>query len=528
MAAARLLIALLSWIASAEPIQPPGPASTAPGSARASGAPPAVFDTGPWIADLHEIRAAFSEKYANFEWAVFERELDLSDLFARTETRLGNATNDGEAKAAIDRLMRALGDGHVRVVWPTNQTAAAATAPGGATRASSLCETLGYDAAKNGRALGPLVPGYRPLAATVAAEFPAGVVRLGGQRVGMIRIGLFSPEGSPDLCASVLNTLAIAADADCDAACADRVASAAYTLLSRDLALRIRALRRLGVTALLIDLTGNGGGSQWAEAAARIVSPFSLRSERLGFVRGAHWVAHWQSLAAELRQAADHASGQDRARLMRWAFEVDRAQAEARTSCLSTPFWSGQHPECEWLGHDFYATGVLAQADAAALKAKGWGSLVFSPAEYEFEEAVWHGPLLVLVDSNTGSAAEEFAAVLQDNKAAAVIGAPTAGAGCGHTNGGTPTTLSHSRAVLELPDCARIRLDGSNEVGGIDPDVLVGFRATDGMRRKGLRLMKALPRGLAVAAGLCRGGRCESRQPSERAGPDRQRRTNRS
>src|SRR5437762_13040345 len=97
----------------------------------------------------------------------------------------------------------------------------------------------------------------------------------------MIRIGLFSPEGSPDLCASVLNTLAIAADADCDAACADRVASAAYTLLSRDLALRIRALRRLGVTALLIDLTGNGGGSQWAEDAARIVIPFSLRSERL-------------------------------------------------------------------------------------------------------------------------------------------------------------------------------------------------------------------------------------------------------
>src|SRR5205807_3104772 len=103
---------------------------------------------------------------------------------------------------------------------------------------------LGYDAAKNGPALGPLVPGYQPLAATVAAEFPAGIVRLGGQRVGMIRIGLFSPQGSPDLCAAVLNTLAIAADADCDAACADRVASAAYTLLSRDLALRIRALRR--------------------------------------------------------------------------------------------------------------------------------------------------------------------------------------------------------------------------------------------------------------------------------------------
>ena len=180
------------------------------------------------------------------------------------------------------------------------------------------------------------------------------------------------------------------------------------------------------------------------------------------------------------------------------------APASGATSCRSAPFWSGHRPDCEWLGHNFYATGVLAQADAAALRAKGWGSLVSSPAEYDFEEAVWHGPLLVLVDSNTGSAAEEFAAVLQDNKAAAVIGAPT--------------TLSHSRAVLELPDCARIRLDGSNEVAGIDPDVLVGFRATDAMRRKGLRLMKALPRGLSVATRLCRGGRCGGARPADPRG----------
>jgi len=92
MAAARLLIALLPWFADAQQAQPPSPSSTAQGAAPASRAAVADFDTRPWISDLHEIRAALSEKYANFEWAVFERELDLSDLFARTETRLGNAT----------------------------------------------------------------------------------------------------------------------------------------------------------------------------------------------------------------------------------------------------------------------------------------------------------------------------------------------------------------------------------------------------------------------------------------------------
>jgi len=55
------------------------------------------------------------------------------------------------------------------------------------------------------------------------------------------------------------------------------------------------------------------------------------------------------------------------------------------------------------------------------------------------------------------SAAEEFAAVLQDKGAAVIMGTCTGGAGCGHTNGGTPTTLTNSRAVLQLPDCVRFR-----------------------------------------------------------------------
>lgn len=51
--------------------------------------------------------------------------------------------------------------------------------------------------------------------------------------------------------------------------------------------------------------------------------------------------------------------------------------------------------------------------------------------------------------------AAEFAAVLQDNKAAVIFGARTGGTGCGHTDGGTPTTLKNSGAVPKLPDCVR-------------------------------------------------------------------------
>src|SRR2546430_1310196 len=111
----------------------------------------------------------------------------------------------------------------------------------------------------------------------------------------------------------------------------------------------------------------------------------------------------------------------------------------------------------------------------------------------------WHGPLIVLVDGGTGSAAEQFAAVLEDNHAAIIIGAPTAGAGCGHTNGGTPTTLKNSGGILELPDCARLRADGSNEVMGIQPDVLVGLRTTDGPHRQATRAFQKLPEAIERA-----------------------------
>jgi C-terminal processing protease CtpA/Prc len=109
---------------------------------------------------------------------------------------------------------------------------------------------------------------------------------------------------------------------------------------------------------------------------------------------------------------------------------------------------------------------------------------------------------MVLVDQETWSAAEEFAAILQDNRAAIVVGARTGGAGCGHTYGGTPTRLRNSGAILEVPDCVRFRADGSNEVRGIMPDVLVGWRHSDGLAYRASLLAPAVPRAIAEARRL--------------------------
>jgi len=99
---------------------------------------------------------------------------------------------------------------------------------------------------------------------------------------------------------------------------------------------------------------------------------------------------------------------------------------------------------------------------------------------------------MVLVDQGTWSSAEYFAAMLRDNNAATIIGAPTGGAGCGYTNGGIQTFLKNSRAKVKIPDCVRLRADGTNEVAGITPDVLIPWRPNDSRYQRVKRVSDAL------------------------------------
>ncbi len=80
---------------------------------------------------------------------------------------------------------------------------------------------------------------------------------------------------------------------------------------------------------------------------------------------------------------------------------------------------------------------------------------------------------MILVNQGTGSSAEYFTAMLRDNSAATIIGEPTEGSGWGYTNRGIPTFLKNSGARVKIPDCVRLRTDGSNKVAGITPDILI-------------------------------------------------------
>lgn len=399
------------------------------------------FDPKPRIADLDQVRETFATKYANLEWAVFQREADLPKLFADTEARIKSATNDWEARAAFERLARKLGDEHVVFDWPRS-----GSHPMAMEKAASMpqerCAALGYDARMRATPLAANAVGYQPLSTAQSDEFPAGVISLHLQRIGVLQIGVFTPQGFPALCQSALRELAVAADKPCDDACSDRIHDWASDQLTRDLTAQLRALQDAGAAVLVVDVAGNGGGSEWAEAVARMVTHIRLRSEEMEFVRGEHWAKAFADDEASLRHFADQASGPDRALLLNLADEVEARRKVALTPCDSAPLWQGTHPACSWLGRGFYGSGILASADPSQLRGKPWATLLFTPMEFPYEEGVWTGPLIVLVDRNTGSAASEFAAVLQDNHAAIIMGEP-AGAGAA-----TPTEARQLRWLI--------------------------------------------------------------------------------
>lgn len=119
----------------------------------------------------------------------------------------------------------------------------------------------------------------------------------------------------------------------------------------------------------------------------------------------------------------------------------------------------------------------------------------FDPWGHPVPPGVNRLPLVLLVNEETHSAAEQIAALLQDNRRARIVGSVTAGAACGtFTPRGTAFTLPHSGASVHVPDCVRLRADGSNERRGIVPDVLVPWGPSDSPWLRTVKAARTLER----------------------------------
>ena len=74
-----------------------------------------TIKTNTWLEYFAQLKREMSDHYANLEWAVEHRGLDLKQLSERTETRLRQARNDQEAHESIESFLSDFGDGHLTI-----------------------------------------------------------------------------------------------------------------------------------------------------------------------------------------------------------------------------------------------------------------------------------------------------------------------------------------------------------------------------------------------------------------------------
>jgi Peptidase family S41 len=401
-----------------------------------------------WQADFDALLAGLASNYANFEDQIRERRLDLPALAARQRRALNEADDDHGRRTALEGLLRPLRDPHVKIDWKP-QAAGGAPAP--------VC-AAGTDGGREGRLQWSRWPSFAPLVSDSARIFSAGVLHLpDGRRLGIVRLGVFVESAYPVACAEAARPLGLATHAPCDATCAVQRDATAARVLDTALVDTVRALRAAGAAMLILDISDNGGGSDWNEAVARrLAGP--LRSARIAVLKHPAW-QEWvdERLHTLSSDAPEATAWRHLRRQLVQPCDLSAAWSDSEIASGARPL------PCSTLVHGHLHTLGTVEP---------WGPTV--------PPGVNRLPLVLLVNEETHSAAEQFAALLQDNRRARVVGSATAGAACGtFTPRGTSFTLPHSGARVHVPDCVRLRADGSNERRGIVPDVMVPWAPSD-------------------------------------------------
>jgi Peptidase family S41 len=288
-------------------------------------------------------------------------------------------------------------------------------------------------------------------------------------------------------------------DQACDNVCINMIRLATVRRLNRSLERVLLDLERARVQKIVVDVTDNGGGSDWAEVIARMLAG-PLRSSRIAMLKHPAWEAYLDSLLPDIQARTRSATPDRRIRLERTLRLLREARHSLGQPCDLAAAWTDRDlamgtkalPCTTLVVTEFYQTGVesglpppiYAPDDAALFRLAPFGPP---------PQRVTRRPIIVLVNDGTHSAAEMFAAVLQDNRRATVIGAPTAGAACGtFTRRGTHFTLPASGARVRVPDCVRLRADGSNERRGIMPDRIVPWAPSDSAYQRAQKALETI------------------------------------
>lgn len=463
-----------------------------------------AFERQDWLDDYAALKTALEQRYANLAWfASPQGGVNLPALDKRTRRLLEIAEDDAMAKAALSGFINGFHDGHLSSAGPVLQTKIAQplTIPKvdySKLNATQACAILGY-APQRGVAFSlpfESLPGTVLEADGLARTFRSGVVTApDGTRLGVVRISRFrEQDASPAACMQAWSERqAKGAMSDADIQPVKDAASAAWM---RTLATQLQHFREQKVAAVMVDVGGNSGGNDSGDWATRLFTARDVHSAPMLMVAAPVAAQYFDEQLGQLRAAQKETDATPEAQTMLEqsiaAFEARKAGIAAR-GCNLSWVWNEQRPwqpqGCNRLIDAGYASGQASYLPAKAFGNKKIASSIYWAAEVDELRGAWTGPVYVLTDSGTASSAEMFAALMKDAVGARIVGRASAGDGCGFMADAPPVELPHSRLRYRVPNCVRLRADGSNEVAGVKPDLPVLPADGEGDRARAWRLL---------------------------------------
>jgi hypothetical protein len=449
------------------------------------------FDRKAWRQDYSTLKRELEQSYSHLAWAASPASgVDLPSLDRRTRLALDAARSDADAAAALVSFVAAFHDGHFAPTVTAEPSGAGPEPPVRAADndASAACAAAGYSPATRIAFSLPFesLQGFRMESDGIARAFRSGTIAVGEHRVGLIRIPRFRSAEYPAICLATWPALD-----EMDAA------------WLQELAARLAALRAEHLDAVLVDVGGNGGGNDLGEWAARLFTTRDVHSAPLLMHVGPLGAKYMDEQLQGLNDAlAAHPGDTKVEAALRPAIEAfeRRKRASLQQSCDLSWVWREQRSfdpqKCSGLidagsasgAVDYLAPGNLAPDAAAALY---WASIT------DPMRGAWNGPVYLLTDSGSASATEMFAARMRDSGIAKTVGVRTLGLGCGSMVESAPFTLPHSHLSFRIPNCVRLRADGSDEVAGITPDLPVAPAAGESTRARAARVLMAVNRDLS-------------------------------
>ncbi len=459
------------------------------------------FDRAAWQQDYAQLKAALNDRYSNLAWkASGAGGVDLPALDRKAMSAIASAGSDAEAADAIRTFITGIHDGHLselpylavaafRVTEPDKPKLDPDVPVGG-------CAALGSASTAPVAFSLPLegLPDFRLVSDGLGSTFRTGLVTRSGVTLGVVRIQAFRARAFPVSCLHAWADLRRAGRP----ITSDAVKRASRLRWLQDMAAAVKALRDAGAAALVIDIGNNSGGDDSGDWMARLFTDRPVRSARLLMVDAPVAGGYFDEeigVVDEARSAATTPEGRTalsdaHAFFARGKATIGTHRCDLSWSWLEQRRWSASG--CNRLLAAGYAGGYSAGLSRNAYGDNQVATALSTSSVAETLYGAWTGPAYVLADRRSYSSAEMFAAVMQDNHIAKLVGDRTGGDGCGFMTDGAPIVLRHSRLRFRVPDCIRLRADGTNEEAGIAPDLPVLPTEGESERSRGERAIRVI------------------------------------